>query len=214
MADTIRVVIADDHPLILTALGQVLSEHEGFSVVAHCASGRETLDAVRQHQPDILLLDLQMPDLDGLGVLRALQDTPPRPRVVLLTAQIDEDQLIEAMQLDVRGVVLKEMAPRLLVQCLRRVHEGGQWLEKDSAGRAMAKLVRKESRRRELEALLTPREIEVVRLVRRGFANREIAGSLGIAEGTVKVHLHNIYEKLNATRRTDVMAFADEYGLS
>ncbi len=172
---TIRVAIADDHPLVLTGLEHLLREHEGFDVVARCSTGAAALAAVDASRPDILLLDLQMPDMDGLAVLAALQARDPRPRVVLLTAGLNEDQLIEALRYDVRGVVLKEMAPALLVQCLRRVHEGGQWLEKDSAARAMAKLVRNEDRHRKLATMLTPREIEIVRLVRRGLANRQIA---------------------------------------
>ena len=213
MADTIRVVIADDHPLVLTGLDYLLRDQEGFEVVARCATGSEALAAVDAHRPDILLLDLQMPDMDGLAVIGALQTRDPRPRVVLLTAGLNEDQLIEALRHDVRGVVLKEMAPSLLVQCLRRVYAGGQWLEKDSAGRAMAKLVRNEDRHRKLATLLTPREIEIVQLVRRGLANRQIAQTLGVAEGTVKVHLHNIYEKLSVQRRGQLIPFADEYGL-
>jgi len=110
-------------------------------------------------------------------------------------------------------VVLKEMAPKLLLQCLRRVHEGGQWLEKESAARAMAKLVRRESRAREIARLLTVREIEVVRLVAQGHSNRDIAAALSIAEGTVKIHLHNIYEKLNVSRRTELVHIATEYAL-
>ncbi|AMY13016.1 Response regulator protein VraR [Luteitalea pratensis] len=210
---TIRVAIADDHPLVLTGLEHLLREHEGFDVVARCSTGAAALAAVDASRPDILLLDLQMPDMDGLAVLAALQARDPRPRVVLLTAGLNEDQLIEALRYDVRGVVLKEMAPSLLVLCLRRVHAGGQWLEKDSAARAMAKLVRNEDRHRKLATMLTPREIEIVRLVRRGLANRQIADALCVAEGTVKVHLHNIYEKLSVHRRGQLIAFADEYGL-
>ena len=213
MAETIPIVVADDHPLILSGLDQLLTQQEGFIVAARCPTGRETIDAVREHRPAILLLDLQLPDIDGLDVLRALETFDVRPRVVLLTARIDEDQMIEALRLGVRGVVLKEMAPSLLLQCLRRVHAGGQWLEKDSAARAMAKLVRNEEQHRRLATMLTPREIEIVRLVRRGLANRQIAETLGVAEGTVKVHLHNIYEKLSVQRRGQLIAFADEYGL-
>jgi len=212
-ASTIRVAIVDDHPVVLTGLDYLLRHQEGFEVVAKCATGAEALAAVDAHRPDILLLDLQLPDMDGLAVLGALQGRDQRPRVVLLTAGLNEDQLIEALRNDVRGVILKEMPPALLIQCLRRVYEGGQWLEKDSASRAMAKLVRNEDRHRRLGTMLTPREIEIVRLVRRGLSNRQIAETLHLAEGTVKVHLHNIYEKLSVQRRGQLIAFADEYGL-
>lgn len=213
-SSTIRVVIADDHPLVLSGLDHLLRDHPDFDVVARCSTGAQALAAVDAHHPDILLLDLQLPDMDGLAVLAALQAKDGRPRVVLLTASLSEDQLIEALRHDVRGVVLKEMAPTLLVQCLRRVHAGGQWVEKESANRAMSKLVRNEERSRKLAGLLTPREIEIVRLVRRGLANRQMAETLGVAEGTVKVHLHNVYEKLGIQRRGELIAFADEYGLT
>ena len=152
--------------------------------------------------------------MDGLAVARELHGTPNQSSIVLLTAQLHEDQLIEALHLGVRGFVLKEMATKLLVECLRRVHAGGQWLEKDSANRAMAKLVRREARGREVATLLTPREIEVVRMVAKGLSNKEIGSQLFIADGTVKIHLHNIYEKVKINRRADLIRFAEEYGLT
>jgi two-component system, NarL family, nitrate/nitrite response regulator NarL len=213
MLGVIRLVIADDHPLILSGLEHLLRQHTDFDVLDCCSTGAQAIAAVGRHCPDILLLDLQLPDMTGLAVLRELHTRPFTTRVVLLTARLDEDQLIEALRLGVRGVVLKEMTTRLLVDCLRRVHAGGQWLEKDSAARAMAKLVRREARAREIAGLLTPREIEVVRLVAEGLSNKELAEKLFIAEGTVKIHLHNIYEKANVNRRAELVRFAAEYGL-
>lgn len=210
----IRVILVDDHPLVLNGLYHLLLEYPDFEVLARCSSGSEALTAVRAQRPDVLVLDLLMPDMDGLTVARDLHQSGELPRTVLLTAQLHEDQLIEALHLGVQGFVLKEMATKLLVECLRRVHAGGQWLEKDAASRAMAKLVRRESRAREVAGLLTPREIEVVRMVARGMANREIAAQLNIADGTVKIHLHNIYEKVKVNRRAELIRFAEEYGLT
>ena len=211
---TIRVILADDHPLVLNGLYHLLREYPEFEVLERCNSGAEALAATRKQQPDILVLDLLMPGMDGLAVARELHSTPNPPSIVLLTAQLHEDQLIEALHLGVRGFVLKEMATKLLVECLRRVHAGGQWLEKDSANRAMAKLVRREARGREVATLLTPREIEVVRMVAKGLSNKEIGSQLFIADGTVKIHLHNIYEKVKINRRADLIRFAEEYGLT
>jgi DNA-binding NarL/FixJ family response regulator len=208
-----RVVVADDHPLLLTGLQHLLEEHPDCEVLARCATGAEVIAAVHRHRPNILVLDLHLPDMDGLDVVRALPTLEPRLRVVLLTAHIDEDQLIEALRLGVRGVVLKEMTTKLLVQCLRRVHAGAQWLEKDSASRAMAKLVRREAGSRTLASLLTPREIEVARLVATACSNKEVAEKLFISDGTVKIHLHNIYEKLKVSRRAELICLAEEYGL-
>jgi DNA-binding NarL/FixJ family response regulator len=213
-AGTIRVILADDHPLVLNGLYHLLCEHPEFQVLERCSSGAEALAAVQRHRPDVLVLDLLMPGMDGLAVARELQRTGPPLSIVLLTAQLHEDQLIEALQLGIKGFVLKEMATKLLVECLRRVHAGGQWLEKDSASRAMAKLVRREAKGREIATLLTPREIEVMRMVAEGMTNKEIAAKLHIADGTVKIHLHNIYEKLNINRRAELVRVADEYGLS
>ena len=207
------MIITDDHPVVLNGLNHLLHEYPEFEVVDKCGSGRDALAAVRRHRPDILVLDLMMPGMDGLDVARELHRTGDMPHVVLLTAQLHEDQLIEALHLGVRGFILKEMATKLLVECLRRVHAGGQWLEKDSANRAMAKLVRREAKGREVSQLLTPREIEVVRMVAKGLTNKEIAAELCIADGTVKIHLHNIYEKVKINRRAELVRFADDYGL-
>jgi DNA-binding NarL/FixJ family response regulator len=203
----IRMVIADDHPLVLGGLDALLKAHPEFTVVDRCSTGAQTVAAARGHRPDLILIDLHMPDMDGFAVVRSLQDLDPAPKFVL-TAQIHEDQLIESLQLGIRGVVLKEMAPKLLVQCLQRVNAGGQWIEKESASRAMTKLVRREAKARELATLLTPREMEVTRLVARGSTNKEVAAALFIAEGTVKIHLHNIYEKTNVSRRAELVRFA------
>lgn len=208
------MILADDHPLVLNGLYHLLREYPEFAVLERCTSGSEALAAAKRHRPDVLVLDLLMPGMDGLAVVRALNDAGPSPAVVLLTAQLHEDQLIEALRLGVRGFVLKEMATKLLVECLRRVYAGGQWLEKDSAGKAMAKLVRREAMGREIAGLLTPREIEVVTMVAKGFSNKEIGSHLCIAEGTVKIHLHNIYEKLKINRRAELVRFAEEYGLT
>ncbi len=208
------MILADDHPLVLNGLYHLLREHPEFEVLERCSSGAEALAAIKRHRPDIVVLDLLMPGMDGLTVARELNRAGDPPYIVLLTAQLHEDQLIEALHLGIRGFVLKEMATKLLVECLRRVNAGGQWLEKDSANRAMAKLVRREAKGRELAKVLTPREIEVVRMVARGMTNKEIASELCIADGTVKIHLHNIYEKLEINRRAELVKLAQDYALS
>ena len=210
----IRVLITDDHPLVLDGLSLLLQAYPDFEIVGRCSTGLQTVEAARRLGPDIVLLDLKLPDVDGLDVVRQLHGDNSTAKVVLLTAQINEDQLIEALGLGVRGVVLKEMATKLLVQCLHRVQAGGQWLEKESASRAMTKLVRREAKARELAALLTPREMEIVRAVAQGRTNKEIGAALFIAEGTVKIHLHNVYEKTKVNRRAELVRFAQEYGLA
>jgi DNA-binding NarL/FixJ family response regulator len=215
MEDTmsIRLVLADDHPLILQGLTLLLRQEPDLEVLAVCRDGEETLQAVRQFQPDVLILDILMPDKDGLAVLRELRQLEIPTRVILLTAAIDEDNLLEAMRLGVGGVVLKEMAVPLLIQCVRKVYAGDQWLERHSIGRAMEKMLRREAGTREVAKLLTPRELEIVRLAASGLRNKEIASKLTISEGTIKIHLHRSYEKLHVDSRIALLRYAQTKGL-
>jgi DNA-binding NarL/FixJ family response regulator len=215
MEDTmsIRIVLADDHPPILQGLTLLLRQEPDLEVLAGCRDGEETLQAVRQFQPDALILDILMPGKDGLAVLRELRQLEISTRVILLTAAIDEDNLLEAMRLGVGGVVLKEMAVPLLIQCVRKVYAGDQWLERHSIGRAMEKMLRREAGTREVAKLLTSRELEIVRLAASGLRNKEIASKLTISEGTVKIHLHRSYEKLHVDSRIALLRYAQTKGL-
>lgn len=209
----IRVVLADDHRVVLEGLEQLLRHEPEFEVVAACIDGQETLEALRQHHPDLLVLDLRMPRLDGVGVLRAMKAEGLPTQVVVLTAGIDEQEVVEAIRLGARGVVLKEMASRLLLQALRKVNAGEQWLEKRSFSAALESLVRREQGTAELTLLLTPRELLMVRMLAKGLRNKEIGDQLHISEATVKSHLHNIYRKLGVDGRLDLMRMAREKGL-
>jgi len=209
----ISLVLADDHPLLLNGLENLFRLEKDIQVLARCGDGVEALRAVREHRPDILILDIRMPRMDGLAVLRALKMEKLRTRVVLLTVALDEDEVLEAIRLGVRGVVLKEMAPQLIVQCVRKVHAGGEWLERSSVGRALEMMLRREAGALQIAGLLTPREIEIVRLVASGQRNKEIAGKLTMSEGTVKLHLHNIYQKLHVDGRVALSRYAQNKGL-
>jgi DNA-binding NarL/FixJ family response regulator len=211
---TIRAVIADDHPLVLDGLEQLFRVEPDIDVVARCRDGDEALRAVRAQAPDILVLDLLMPGGGGLELLRALNRSPSTTRVVLLTAVIDDDQLLEAIRLGVHGVVLKDMAPQLLVEAVREIHSGAQWLEQGLGGRALRRLLTREQRASRSASLLSPREREIVRMVASGLRNRAIAEKLGIGEGTVKVHVHHIYEKLDVNGRIELVLYARENGLA
>jgi two-component system nitrate/nitrite response regulator NarL len=209
----IRLVLADDHPIVLDGLEQLFRLERDFSVVARCRDGDETLRALRLHRPDILVLDIRMPRRDGLGVLQSIREEELPTRVVLLTAALQEDQLVEALHLGVGGVVLKEMAPQLLVNAVREIHAGGRWLDKGSVNRALDKLLRRDAEVREAAEALTPRELDIVRMVARGLRNRAIAGQLSITEGTVKIHLHNIYQKVDVSGRLELALYAQAKGL-
>jgi DNA-binding NarL/FixJ family response regulator len=210
----IRLVLADDHPIVLDGLEQLFAVEPGIRVLARCRTGPETLEALQTHHPDVLVLDLRLPGLDGLGVLQhATENGRPPTRTVLLTAAITDEQLVEAIRLGARGVVLKEAAPELLVKAVREVHNGGEWLEQGLVGRTLRRLLARDTGLREAIRTLTPRELEIVRLIAEGLRNRAVAERLFISEGTVKIHLHRIYEKLQIGGRFELALYARERGL-
>jgi DNA-binding NarL/FixJ family response regulator len=209
----LKLVLADDHPIVLDGLEQLFRAQKDVTVVARCQDGVETLRAVRQHRPDVLLLDIRMPAPDGLQVIRNLQKDSLPTRIVLLTVELSEDDVLEAVRLGVKGVVLKEMSPQMLMECVRKVADGEQWIERRSLTRALDKMLCREAGFREVSSVLTSREIEIVRLAAQGLRNQAIADQLHISEGTVKVHLHNIYEKLGIDGRVGLTLYAREKGL-
>ncbi len=208
----IKILLADDHPIILDALENLFALQPDFEVVGRCLTGAETTRAIPKLRPDILVLDLRMPQGDGLDVLREMARANVPTRVVVLTAAASDDEVLEAIRLGIRGLVLKESAPRALVECVRRVHAGGQYIEPQFLTRATDAAHQRASGRRELEEVLTPRELQILRLVADGLRNKEIAQGLEISEGTVKIHLHNIYEKVNVDSRVELALLARSKG--
>jgi two-component system, NarL family, nitrate/nitrite response regulator NarL len=210
----IRLALADDHPLVLDALEQLFRLEGDFQVVARCTRGDEVLTAVRKNHPDVLVLDFLMAGGDGITVLRQLRSEPDSPRTVLLSAVISESEMLEAIRLGARGVLLKDMAPRQIVECVRKVHAGGEWLDRDLLSRATRSLLRRTDDVREALQRLTARELEIVRSVAAGLRNQEIANRLKISVGTVKIHLHNIYDKLDVDGRVALAVWAKDRGLA
>jgi DNA-binding NarL/FixJ family response regulator len=196
---SIRIIIADDHPLIISALNRLFRREKDFQVIANCSNGIEAIEALKSHRPDIAILDIQMPGKNGIEIVREMAGLPTR--VVILTGQLDDKDLLEAVHLGVKGIVLKDTDPKLLIQCIREVHAGGQWLEHRAAMHTMEMIMQKEESSRTFAALLTVREIEIAQMVAKGLRNKNIGEKLFISEGTVKTHLHNIYEKLNVNSR-------------
>ena len=196
----INIVIADDHPIVLTGLGQLIRGEAGMQVVATCVNGTEALQAVRTRRPDVLLLDINMPKLDGFGVLRSLASERADVRTIVLTAELNAPAVAAARLAGARGVVLKELSPQHVLDCIRRVHAGAEWIE--FLGRANGTQDRREQLHDTNE--LTPRERELATLVASGLRNREIALRLGISEGTAKLHLYNVYKKLGVSSRVEL----------
>jgi DNA-binding NarL/FixJ family response regulator len=209
---TIRIVIADDHPVVLDGLAKLFAGERDFEVVATAKNGEEALRAVRKFAPDVLVLDLRMPGKDGICVLGEMRRDGLATKVVLLTAMENDDVLV-AIRLGVRGVVLKDMALRLLVECVRIVHGGGRWIEKSAANRAVDRLLQRESGNRTIAKNLTPREVQIARMVVEGLASKHVASRLAITEGTAKLHLHHIYSKLNLRGRIALMRYMQSQGL-
>jgi DNA-binding NarL/FixJ family response regulator len=208
----IRLVLADDHPVVLAGLAEIFKAEGDFEVVACVSDGAQALAAVREHKPDVLVLDLRMPVKDGVAVLREMKEEALPTPVVLMTA-VDSGDLLEAIQLGVRGVVLKDMAAKLLVRAVREVHVGRKWIEKGTATQAMDKLLQREAAAGEVGHALTLRELQISRLVASGERNSAVAEKLSITEGTVKLHLHNIYRKLGIDGRMALVQYLRSKGL-
>lgn len=209
----IRILVADDHPLVLDGLEKLFSLEEDMDLVARCSSGTEVVPAVRLYRPDVAILDMRMPGMSGLEVARAMADAKLDVPIVVLTASLDEEDVLEALRLGVRGVVLKEMAPRLLLECIRKVHAGERWLEMGSIRLALEKILQREASVEQLQQRLTARELQIVKMVAEGLRNKEVASNLGITEGTVKMHLHAIYEKLDIAGRVELTMYARDHQL-
>jgi two-component system nitrate/nitrite response regulator NarL len=201
----IRILLADDHPMIRTAI-EVLLRDTQFELAATAMNGAEALTEVERLKPDVLLVDLEMPELGGMGVIRKLRGERNLTKVVILTAAIDDSSLMEARSLRVNGMVLKNSDPAYLLDCLEAVSAGRTWIDPELQARTEALT---ESFGGEGVAL-APRERQLIRYVRRGLRNREIAAELGVTEGTVKVYLHAVFEKLGIKNRTELAIRADE----
>ncbi len=212
----VRIVIADDHAIVRDGLRKLLELQPGLSVVGEAADGVEAVERARQAKPDILLLDLAMPRLDGLGVLRELACTVPGMRIVLLTAAIDRQDTVEALRLGARGVVLKESATQMLYKCIRAVMSGVLWVGHDTLEDMLASLKQTEEKKvRSVSpaASLTPREIQVIAAIVEGATNKDIGGQFGLSEQTVKNHVSHIFDKLGVSNRLELGLYAVHHRL-
>jgi two-component system, NarL family, nitrate/nitrite response regulator NarL len=210
---TIRIILVDDHAIVLSGLKTLFQSDPDFTVVECCRDGEQALAAVRSHDADVLVLDMKMPGMTGLDVLRQLSETQTSCRTVLLTAAIGDSEVIEAVRLGAQGLVLKESSPETLLECVRKVHLGQDWFDQETLSRAFGKAMQREAAARETARILTPRESEIVNMVAQGLRNKVIAERLSITEGTVKIHLHNIYEKVKVDGRLELVLWAQAQGL-
>jgi DNA-binding NarL/FixJ family response regulator len=213
----IRIVVADDHPIFRDGLCKLLALEEDFEVVAQAQDGRQVLDVLQQHEPDILLLDLKMPGLDGLATLQRLQVAKNKTRVIVLTASDDKNEFVQAMKLGTSGIVLKQTATELLIKSIRKVHAGEIWLDSHTTAAVIRQFVANDDQpapppqsapRDRERSPLSQREREIVALVAQGFKNKEMAEKMFISEQTVKNHLHNIFDKLGVSDRLELALYA------
>lgn len=201
----IPVLVADDHGFIRAGVEAVLRGSR-FAIVATTASGEETLDAVKMHEPAIVLLDINMPGMNGVQALEALRARGDKRPVVLLTAEITDRQLMAVMRAGVDGIVSKDGAEDGLIDVLEKVHAGQKAIGPDFLQRALDLSLKPDSQGP--LAKLNPRERKIAGLVARGLRNRDIGAELGIGEGTVKVYLHTMYQKLAIENRTELALLA------
>lgn len=221
----IRIVLADDHPIVRDGLKKMLAMESDFEVVGEASDGREALEQIQIHEPDVLLLDLRMPNLDGLSALQTLQHINRKTKVIILTASEDKNEFVQAMKLGCSGIVLKQTAPELIVKSIRKVNAGEIWLDSHTTAAVMRQFATAgpdgsgsstgsggSTKVRE-RSPLSAREREIVGLVAQGYKNKEMAEKMFISEQTVKNHLHNIFDKLGVSDRLELALYAIHKGL-
>ena len=199
-----KVLLVDDHPMIADALGMLLRETQ-YELLGRARTAAEATKQIASVKPDLVLLDVHLPDASGLDVLRRMTRSRLRPKVILLTAGMEDAQLLTASDLDPEGMVLKTSDPSLLTECMDAVVAGKKWIDPEIAERT-----RQAEARAASAPPLTRRERELIELVRQGLRNRDIAAELGVTEGTVKVYLHAIFDKFKVDNRTELALRAAE----
>lgn len=213
-ANSIRILIADDHEMARAGIRSLIGNEPGFLIVGEATDGVEVLEACAAHRPDIVLLDVRMPRLDGLAATQALRHDHPQVRVIILTMHENVDYLVEALRAGAAGYVLKDATRRELISAIRQVSRGESCMNPELMTQALQRLTaRPEDGARPGGEDLTPRERDVLQLLVRGLTNRQIAGELRISPGTVKVHVERIIAKLGVVDRTQAAVRALELGL-
>lgn len=202
--EPIKILIVDDHPVMCSGLSNVLNTQEGMKVVGTTGSGSEALRMLPVEMPDLILLDLRMPGMDGLSVLRALQSIATPPKVVVLTSYEEDELIYQAIKAGAQGYVLKDTTEAALVEAIKTVHSGKRYLPIDIASRLTDRMLRTD---------LSPRELQTLRLLTKGLTNKQIASSLKLSEYTVRHYVNSIIEKLKVSDRTEAVAMAFKTGL-
>jgi DNA-binding NarL/FixJ family response regulator len=200
----IRILIVDDHPVVCSGLTSMLSEQVGIEVIGSAASGEEALIIVQRERPDLILLDLRMPGMDGIGVLHALKKFEKPPRVMVLTSFEKEEDIYRAIRAGAQGYLLKDTTESEMIAAISSVHAGKRYIPRHIAARLADRMMRSD---------LTARELQILELLAQGSTNKEIAAALDISDNTVRHHVNNIMDKLEVSDRTEAVATAMRSGL-
>lgn len=211
-SSAISLVLADPHPVMLDGLRAHMQNCPDLQVKACAQDGESAWQAVQQHRPHFLVTDLALPQRSGLQLIEALRDEGSATRPIVFTSAPVAD-VMRAIDLGVQGVVSKQRQHEDLVQCIRQVHRGQTSLDQDLVLQSVSLLMDQERNRSKLKRLLTPREVDVARMVTQGWPNKKIATKLSISEGTAKLHLHHIYQKLNCPGRMALMLYMQRHGI-
>jgi DNA-binding NarL/FixJ family response regulator len=200
----IRIVLADDHPLLRQGISALLADQPDMELVAEAATGHEAIEQFRAHRPDVTLMDLQMPEMNGIDAMIAIRSEFSEARFIVLTTYTGDVQIVRALRAGARAYLLKSLLHRELLDTIRAVHAGQKRIPPEIAA---------EMAQHAMDDDLTPREIDVLRLIAAGNANSQVATQLSITEETVKAHVKNILSKLNANGRTHAVTIALKRGI-
>jgi two-component system NarL family response regulator len=203
-ATRFSVLLVDDHALLRTGVANIINQEHDLFVIAEAANGVEAVAAFERHRPDVTLLDLRMPEMEGVEAVRQIRARDPQAKLIVLTTYDTDEDITRALRAGAKAFVLKDISAEALIACIHEVLAGKTYL----APAAAAKLAEGVTR-----VQLTPRELTTLRLMADGQSNKEIAGSLGISERTVKTHLSHLFEKLGVTSRTEAVRIATRRGL-
>jgi DNA-binding NarL/FixJ family response regulator len=204
MDQSIRVLLADDHAIVRSGVAQILNQQAGIQVVAEASDGAQALELYRRERPDVALIDLRMPMVEGAQVVERVRREFPDAVLIVLTTYDTDDDIESALRAGAKAYLLKDVSPLELVACVRAAHAGRTWVSPAIASKLAERMTRVQ---------LTPREMSVLKLMAVGKANRDIAEKLSISEGTVKIHVTHLFEKLGVTSRTEAIATAMRRGL-
>ncbi|MFM7002147.1 MAG: LuxR C-terminal-related transcriptional regulator [Limnohabitans sp.] len=209
----IGLVIADPHPVMLDGLLKDLQEWPEFQIHSCAKDGESALRAIHEHNPDYIVLDLPLAKRSGLALIQELQLQQFKTRPIVFTGSPIGD-VMRAIDLGIRGLVSKNKPKHILARCIHAVHDGHAWLDRDLTEETMALLLQQQKKPLRPSHVLTPREVDVARMVTEGWPNKKIATKLSISEGTAKLHLHHIYQKLNCPGRMALMLYMQNNGMA